>query len=96
MRDDIKEYSGELAIRRMQQLHMINDLLNGISICDVDTSRNFEKTDLLISGEDFYISFKGDKTEIYILDRRKKCQRTTDEINYILKTMKNKQNGSSL
>ena len=54
-RDKVREYFGEDAIRRIVQLEMLNDLLNGVPFEDVDTDLNKDVV-MCISGSDWYIS----------------------------------------
>ena len=92
LRDDVREYNGQAAVNRMIQLHMINDLLNGVSVEDINSSLEFDVPDYLLSGEDFYISFINGETKMFIFDKSKNNTATTNEINEALKSAKRGRN----
>ena len=54
-RDKVREYVGEDAIKRVVQLEMINDLLNGVPFEDIDFDLNIDVV-MCISGSNWYIS----------------------------------------
>ena len=84
IRDDVKIYHGSSAVNRIMQIKIINDLINGVSLDNVNTEFTDEIPDYIISGEDYYISFKNDKTHVFLLDSCRENQRTLSEINQIL------------
>ena len=66
------------------QIKIINDLINGVSLDNVNIEFTDEIPDYIISGEDYYISFKNDKVHVFLLDSCRENQRTLSEINQIL------------
>lgn len=84
LRDNISIYKGQNAKERIIQLQMINSLLNGLSIDEIDTYENIDEPPILISGEDYYIIVNDNKTEIYVLDKFQNNPQTIEEINNII------------
>ena len=90
VRDQVKVYYGEQAIERIIQLRIINEIINGVPYEDINTEFIGELPDYVISGEDYYISYKDNSFYTFILDSRKKNKRTLDELRNVL------ENGKSL
>ena len=84
LRDNIATYKGKEAKERMIQLHLINGLLNGLSLDEIDINKNIEIPSLLISGEDYYISVNDNQLELYVLDKFQNNPKTLEEIDNIM------------
>ena len=89
IRDSVKVYYGTSATKRMIQIRIINDVINGIPPEDINTDYNIDPPDYIISGEDYYIAYKEDMHYTFIIDSRKENPRTIAEINSVLKSNTN-------
>ena len=89
VRDQIRIYHGNDAIYRIEQLRIINDLLNGILPEDINTEYSVKEYDYVVSGEDFYVGFKNNKSDVFVLDKSKDDMRTKMEIAEVLKKRNN-------
>lgn len=83
VRDEVKTYDGKSAIERIIQLKMINSLLNGKTIDNIDINESID-VDYIISGEDFYVAFKNEQIEVFVFDKSRQNERTKKEIEKII------------
>ena len=84
VRDNVKVYYGQGAVNRMVQIRMINDIINGVSSENINIEYVGEIPDYIVSGEDYYIAYKDEIVDIFVLDSCKESSRTIAEINGIL------------
>lgn len=89
-RDNIEYYEGEEASKRVAQLEMINYLLNGVSLEDIDIDLNKDIKGC-ISGGDWYISLDRERNlKGFILDNCKDKDRAKEEMDSYMDMVKNK------
>ena len=84
-RDKIREYNGrDSAIQRMIQLQMIDKLLKGIPLDEIDVDLDFDVVKC-ISGEDFYISIDSmGNIQEFVLEKSKNKTKAFDEMILVL------------
>lgn len=90
-RDKVQEYLGVDALRRVQQIHIIDNLLKGISLDNIDIS-NFGSVVRCFSGEDWYV-FVDDKGDIkkFILERSNNRSKAIEEMSSAIDKLLNEQ-----
>lgn len=88
-RDRIVSYDGECAIRRVIQLEMINNLLNGVSLDEIEIDLNKDVV-MCISGSDWYISSDSNgNLNQFVLDNCKDKDRALAEMESYISMMIN-------
>ena len=86
VRDQVKIYDGDKAISRIKQLRIINDLLNGVPSEDINVDYSLKEYDYIVSGEDFYVGFNNNKTDVFVLDKSKNDNKAKMEIAGVLES----------
>jgi len=88
VRDNVKTYYGKNAIKRINQLKLLDKHLKGMNLEEVNIVDEELEISALISGQDFYISLSKDgKVEVFVLEKFQNNKKTLEEIELVLKNL---------
>jgi len=88
VRDNVKTYYGKNAIKRINQLKLLDKHLKGMNLEEVNIVDEELEISALISGQDFYISISKDgKVEVFVLEKFQNNKKTLEEIELVLKNL---------